>query len=421
MKVLLTLLLLTSQLFAAGPIVQVGANYGVAISSTDVICLSPAETVSAEGQQYPCELLYQGPDVIDVSVLRCTGSNFHPVPIAPRSARVRECIRLIYGSNGHQVSLPILPATQVDINGRKYMGNMLLARLPGSEIGSPAINSQGELIGLLAQTDQKQAFLITHTAIVNALKMSQNGVKIPENRPNSPDNSRVLPPQRPVVLVFTSSWCLPCQELKNDLAGPLANLNRQYEFRFIDVEKQPQLATQYAIQSIPTLILPSGERIEGYEAGQGLTIPTQPTPTPDRDELPDDYRTGGLFSRMFRAAGRFTRGTLSLAWNYGPQIATIAGLSAVTGGSAVAWGPPALRAIGLLKTVSAVASKVSGKSSPPDTPRVVTVSTDNHKEAFDWAAVQMIVNEPGTRGAIKTLKSLIGQYKSGQSLNPFDD
>ena len=58
----------------------------------------------------------------------------------------------------------------------------------------------------------------------------------------------------PVVIDFSATWCPPCQQLK-----PLfVSLTKEYEGKVtlvtVDVDEQPEMASQFDVQSIPTLI-----------------------------------------------------------------------------------------------------------------------------------------------------------------------
>lgn len=66
------------------------------------------------------------------------------------------------------------------------------------------------------------------------------------------------------ILRFTASWCQPCKTMAKNLKG--ADLGIDIEV--IDIDVQPELAIQYGIRSVPTLILLGGsneKRIVGVK------------------------------------------------------------------------------------------------------------------------------------------------------------
>lgn len=59
----------------------------------------------------------------------------------------------------------------------------------------------------------------------------------------------------PRLLVFTASWCQPCQALKPYLSKFEKENEDQIVVVGIDVDANPELTEKYGIISIPTLIL----------------------------------------------------------------------------------------------------------------------------------------------------------------------
>jgi thioredoxin 1 len=51
--------------------------------------------------------------------------------------------------------------------------------------------------------------------------------------------------------VFTALWCTSCKTLKNALAATALSAN----LTFIDIDNDPQLAKDYGIRGLPTLVL----------------------------------------------------------------------------------------------------------------------------------------------------------------------
>ena len=64
--------------------------------------------------------------------------------------------------------------------------------------------------------------------------------------------SEVLMSEKPVLVDFWATWCGPCKR-----QGPIvAELAEQgYKVGKVDVDDQPELASQYKVMSIPTLII----------------------------------------------------------------------------------------------------------------------------------------------------------------------
>ena len=77
----------------------------------------------------------------------------------------------------------------------------------------------------------------------------------------------------PVVVDFWSPWCLPCRFM----TPILEDKARQYEGRILfgklDVQQNPQIAGEYQVSAVPTLIVFKN----GQPAGKmvGLTTPTE--------------------------------------------------------------------------------------------------------------------------------------------------
>lgn len=78
----------------------------------------------------------------------------------------------------------------------------------------------------------------------------------------------------PVLVDFYATWCGPCQMMSPILEQVGSYLKNQVQVVKIDTDKYPNLATQYQIHALPTLVLFKNgqpvERIEGVVQAQQL-------------------------------------------------------------------------------------------------------------------------------------------------------
>ena len=59
------------------------------------------------------------------------------------------------------------------------------------------------------------------------------------------------------ILRFTAAWCNPCKSL----AANLAEVDAKYPVEVIDIDVFPEIATEYGVRSVPTLVM-MNENIE---------------------------------------------------------------------------------------------------------------------------------------------------------------
>ena len=53
------------------------------------------------------------------------------------------------------------------------------------------------------------------------------------------------------VLRFTASWCQPCKML----ARTLEDIDTDYPIETIDIDEKQELAIQYGVRGVPTLVM----------------------------------------------------------------------------------------------------------------------------------------------------------------------
>ena len=69
----------------------------------------------------------------------------------------------------------------------------------------------------------------------------------------------------PSVIDAWAGWCGPCRSFAPTFAAACARLEPQFRFLKLDTEAEPQLAAQFRIQSLPTLIAWQGSSDGGRE------------------------------------------------------------------------------------------------------------------------------------------------------------
>ncbi|NEO85819.1 MAG: thioredoxin [Spirulina sp. SIO3F2] len=79
---------------------------------------------------------------------------------------------------------------------------------------------------------------------------------------------------KPVLVDFYATWCGPCQMMAPILEQVSNHLGERLQVVKVDTDRYPQLASQYGIHALPTLVLFKGgqpvERFEGLMQGPQL-------------------------------------------------------------------------------------------------------------------------------------------------------
>lgn len=66
---------------------------------------------------------------------------------------------------------------------------------------------------------------------------------------------KVLDAQRPVLVDFYATWCGPCKMLSPTVDEVAKELSDKADVYRLDVDKSPDIAGQYGVMSVPTLIV----------------------------------------------------------------------------------------------------------------------------------------------------------------------
>ena len=72
---------------------------------------------------------------------------------------------------------------------------------------------------------------------------------------------KVLKSDKPVLVDFSASWCGPCQAQAPIIDELSSELQGKADVYKVDIDQEHELANQYQVMSIPTLIVFKGGKI----------------------------------------------------------------------------------------------------------------------------------------------------------------
>jgi len=79
--------------------------------------------------------------------------------------------------------------------------------------------------------------------------------------------SDVLQASEPVIVDFWAEWCGPCKMIAPALEEISAELGGKVKVAKLNVDENPELAAQYGVRSIPTLIMFKNGEVADMKVG----------------------------------------------------------------------------------------------------------------------------------------------------------
>lgn len=90
----------------------------------------------------------------------------------------------------------------------------------------------------------------------------------------------VLSAPKPVLVDFSAVWCGPCKMLEPIVEELAQDWAEELKVVRLDVDNSPQIAVQYQVMGVPTLMLfvdgESRERLTGYQPKDRITDKLKP-------------------------------------------------------------------------------------------------------------------------------------------------
>ncbi|MBO6540154.1 MAG: thioredoxin [Rhizobiaceae bacterium] len=84
---------------------------------------------------------------------------------------------------------------------------------------------------------------------------------------NNSFKSDVLEAAEPVVVDFWAEWCGPCKMISPALEEIATEMGGKVKVAKLNIDENPELAAQYGVRSIPTLMLFKGGEVADMKVG----------------------------------------------------------------------------------------------------------------------------------------------------------
>jgi thioredoxin 1 len=80
-------------------------------------------------------------------------------------------------------------------------------------------------------------------------------------------HSNVLQSAEPVVVDFWAEWCGPCKMIAPSLEEIATELDGKVKVAKLNIDENPELAAQFGVRSIPTLMIFKGGQVADMKVG----------------------------------------------------------------------------------------------------------------------------------------------------------